>query len=587
MTWPCLTFSYMKSSHISGSWQTIACVLLLLAAAWGSGHDALAAGDLHLSKSAPYSWYLFGLVQELDAEYEHAYKSLETASELDPEAVPVIIELARVAIRLGKMDAAEKWTEQALVIEPDNMRLKMMLARIYVAVNDTDSAISLLGEVLEEEPENEEALFLLGSLYAQARNFPQAVVALRKAAKQKGTRSFMAHYYLGKIYLERQEMSKAREEFSKAIAANPRFIPLYFDLARVYEAENDIENALRIWRMLLKRQPGNPRAQAGIIDLMLKQGRLEDAIIQLNGLDSSKADYLPLRFKVAMACLQNNKPDKALAILKPMADIRPGNSRILFYMALALEQSGRIEDAITMLKSIDPSDRLGTEAAVRAAYLLHKQGRAMEARQFLEKYLETDVPDPEIVPALARIYEQDGEVEMAEALLKKTVDAGYGNKVIFMQLAMLCEDQGRREKAIYWAKRALEIDEDYVPALNFLGYTWAEQGINLDSAEEMISRAVSLQPDDGYIIDSLGWVHFVQGKYGQAVIELEKAHGMVPDDSTIAEHLGDALVKKYKYFKALKVYKQALKYEKKNNNRRRIQKKIKKAGDMMSDMVDQ
>jgi len=103
----------------------------------------------------------------------------------------------------------------------------------------------------------------------------------------------------------------------------------------------------------------------------------------------------------------------------------------------------------------------------------------------------------------------------------------------------------------------------------------------------MVKKAVSLRPEDGFIIDSLGWVYFAQGRYDEAVEQLEKAFWLVPDDATIAEHLGDALMKKQKYFKALKIYRKALELEKDRKNRRHLQKKIRHAADMMSDMVDQ
>ncbi len=540
----------------------------------------------HISHSAPYSWYLNGVMLELKGNYREAYDSFKTAWELDEDAVPVLTELARVALRLNKTGEAEKWIEQALAIRPDDVKLKMMLARIYASGQQHAEAVEILEDVLKQEPDNQDALFLQGSLYAQMEKYPKAIEALKHAASQKGSRSFMAHYYLGKIYLDKAEPAKAREEFYQALQANPRFIPLYIDLALTYEAERDVENALKIWRMLLEKQPDNLRVAARVVELQLELGQIDNAVKMLEELNSSNPAITALKFKAAITCLQKKMPLKALAILEPMSGAMQGDSRLLFYTALALEQAGRIDDAINTLKSIDLNDSVGTEAAIRAAYLLQTKNEKEKSFEYLEA-CHRKVPDnPEIVLALARMYHQAGQIARSVALLEDYINSGGEDKEIYMQLAMTLENRGQRSRAIELALQAIELDPDYVPALNFVGYIWAEEGKNLDRAEELLNKAVEKQPDDGFVVDSLGWLYYAQGKYKKAVQQLEKAHKLVPDDPTIAEHLGDALMKIDRYYKALNVYRKALELEKNRKNRRRLNKKIKKAVDLISDMVD-
>ena len=88
--------------------------------------------------------------------------------------------------------------------------------------------------------------------------------------------------------------------------------------------------------------------------------------------------------------------------------------------------------------------------------------------------------------------------------------------------------------------RALELEPDQPLVLNYLGYTWVEQGRNLDEARTMIEKAVELRPDDGYIVDSLGWVAYRLGDLEEAVYQLELAVELVPGDPIINDHLGDA-----------------------------------------------
>ena len=86
---------------------------------------------------------------------------------------------------------------------------------------------------------------------------------------------------------------------------------------------------------------------------------------------------------------------------------------------------------------------------------------------------------------------------------------------------------------------ALDIKPDHPYVLNYLGYAWADRGLHLDEAQNMIRKAVTLRPDDGYITDSLGWVLYRLGKYKAAVPELERAVALLPYDPVINDHLGD------------------------------------------------
>ena len=98
---------------------------------------------------------------------------------------------------------------------------------------------------------------------------------------------------------------------------------------------------------------------------------------------------------------------------------------------------------------------------------------------------------------------------------------------------------GRWDDAEKDLQRAVEIAPEEPAALNYLGYSWAERGVNLDEAFKLIEKAVELEPDSGAIIDSLGWAHYQRGEYEKAAPYLEQAAALEPSDPTITDHLGD------------------------------------------------
>jgi Tfp pilus assembly protein PilF len=107
-------------------------------------------------------------------------------------------------------------------------------------------------------------------------------------------------------------------------------------------------------------------------------------------------------------------------------------------------------------------------------------------------------------------------------------------------------------------QKIIKIDPKDVSALNYLGYSYADLGTNLDEALALIKRALTIKPEDGYITDSLGWVYYKKGKYAKAVDYLEKAAELTDFETIIADHLGDAYQKANQLDKALQTYKKAV-----------------------------
>ena len=116
--------------------------------------------------------------------------------------------------------------------------------------------------------------------------------------------------------------------------------------------------------------------------------------------------------------------------------------------------------------------------------------------------------------------------------------AATGRCSTFARSASSAPSNGRRPRPI--SRRRCELFPDQPLVLNYLGYSWVDQGINLDEAFKMLRRAVDLRPTDGYVVDSLGWANYKLGHYDEATRELEKAIELKPADPVVNDHLGDA-----------------------------------------------
>jgi Flp pilus assembly protein TadD len=119
-------------------------------------------------------------------------------------------------------------------------------------------------------------------------------------------------------------------------------------------------------------------------------------------------------------------------------------------------------------------------------------------------------------------------------------EVGPDHWVLLYTRGTVLERSGDWDRAEADFLRALELEPDQPFILNYLGYSWVEMGRNVEEATEMIARAVAQRPTAGFIVDSLGWGHYMLGNYEEAVRQLERAVQLTPGDSTINEHLGDA-----------------------------------------------
>jgi tetratricopeptide (TPR) repeat protein len=172
---------------------------------------------------------------------------------------------------------------------------------------------------------------------------------------------------------------------------------------------------------------------------------------------------------------------------------------------------------------------------------------------------------------LSSLYEENKKLLSAEEILREGLLVAPQSTDLHYSLGVLYEKTNRFQESIQEMEFVLKTDPDNAEALNFIGYSFADRGINLEEAEKMIKKALDLKPGNSYMTDSLGWVYFRQNRMDMAIKYLKEASDALPVDATIAEHLGDAYSKAGMTREAIEIYTKALKLNPGNNT---LQKKI-------------
>jgi tetratricopeptide (TPR) repeat protein len=236
--------------------------------------------------------------------------------------------------------------------------------------------------------------------------------------------------------------------------------------------------------------------------------------------------------------------DLGLVYLQLALYLQPDHPLALLSLADLYESLKKPELAIKAYERIPQTSPLHRNAAIQMATDLDALDRADEAEKHLIALVKEFPDDQEAIMALGNV--QRGHKKFAECAdtyskgVKALGTPEKANWVLFYFRGICYERSKQWPQSEADLKKALELFPDQPQVLNYLGYSWIDQGVHLDDGMAMIKKAVQQRPDDGYIVDSLGWAYFKLGNYDEATKQLERAIELKPEDPTINDHLGDA-----------------------------------------------
>ncbi len=233
-----------------------------------------------------------------------------------------------------------------------------------------------------------------------------------------------------------------------------------------------------------------------------------------------------------------------------------------------------------VLGRIPPSSPYYEQAQIDIAASLAAQDRIAEAIALMRKAARADQSSEEVRLTLAGLYAEQGRhpeavASASEAIALLKPDPAPDAWRFYVGRAAALIELKRWPDAEADLKRAVEIAPEEPTTLNYLGYSWAERGENLEEAFGLIEKAVALAPNSGAIIDSLGWAHYQLGRYDEALPHLEKAAALEPGDPTITDHLGDVYARLGRTVEAEFQWRRALELKPNEATKASIEKKLK------------
>ena len=476
----------------------------------------------------------------------------------------------------GNMNAASVYLRAALNMDPEGGDLLQRTFLVYLSDGRYDEAIDLAEQILDRSPDDVFTAFTLVSRDLKMGKFEAARQRLAGMA-QEGIGAYLIPLLTAWAYAGDGNIDAAMGALAPLGQPQPTAMLHDAHAALIQASVGNYDEAEKLFGTLMEGQGGlSIRSTQLLGSLYEKTGQFKKAAALYNGYSSENGETRMIKILLArvekLASLPESPPGNfmtsaegaAEAMLDLTGSLRQQNShesalllaRLGLYLhpsfptfelvtGSTLEELGRYEDANAIYAGMDPDSAYAWNAQLRIATNLDTMGKTDEAISALRLLADKNMSEAgplidlgDVLRSAERFSEAVAAYDEAFSRLPDTALDRYWSLYYARGIALERSDNWERAEADFLT--ALEYQPDQPHVLNYLGYSWIEKRINLDRAQDMVRKAVNLRPNDGYIVDSLGWVYYQLGDFDNAVTELERAVELLPEDPIINDHLGDA-----------------------------------------------
>lgn len=529
-----------------------------------------------MSSQADYH-FTIGETLSFEGQSPRAIEEFKTTLVYDPKSVHVRLRLAAEYVRMGMITEAVEQGEIAAEMAPKDIEPRMLLGGLYSGLKMFDPARAQFSVILQISPGHPEASIYLGALLAEQKKYDESIQYFEDLAKNKNfADTEKAYYYIGRVKAEqgKEHYVEAERAFNKALALKADYPDAASALAQLFHAEGKdkaMESLLKSYQE--KFGPDHDMARQ-LSHFYLESEDFDKALSQLEVVDSFERDNLNIKIQIALILIEQKKYEPAALRLEDVLQQVPESDKVRYYLGAIYEEIHRNDLALMHYKKIPQSSSYYTDAVVHSAHMLKTSGSMDKAIELVASAIKAQDELPQLYAYYATLLDETKAFKKAVAMLSGAVLKLPANTQLRFFLGTMQDRVGNSNETILQMNKVLEQDKDHVQALNYLAYTYAELGRNLEDATRLAGHALELQPNDGYILDTIGWIHFKKGETEEAIRFLEAAHKAKSDESIIAEHLGDAYLRHQLWQKAKMMYQRAAELDQDKDHTRKIQAKI-------------
>ena len=350
----------------------------------------------------------------------------------------------------------------------------------------------------------------------------------------------VAHYALAHLAVRASDLDTAIQSIDRALALNPGWEDAALFKGRVLVSLKDMSRVLRFHEQYLEQYPRASNVRLSYARQLVELKQWDKAREQFKRVVAAAPKDADSTFTVALLALQGNDADEAEKYLKRTLELQPENDQARLYLGQLAEQRKRYDEAIQWYGAVESAE-LHFEAQARLGVALANQGNLAQARAHLQALNpRTEAQRVQLALAEEQMLRDARQFDEAFDVLTRVLGEFPDNSDLLYARALVAEKLNRIEVAEQDLRRLLKNEPKNANALNALGYTLADRTNRYAEALGLIEQALALKPDDPFILDSLGWVHYRLGNHAEAVKQLRAAFDKRAD-AEIAAHLGEVL----------------------------------------------
>ncbi|MGD9211033.1 MAG: tetratricopeptide repeat protein [Desulfobacteraceae bacterium] len=493
--------------------------------------------------------------------YEQAALLTQKAIETDSQSTYLKLFLANIYLQMRDSTRALEVIENLLAIDPDDIEALIIYAKIQHANKQLDAAAEGYEKVIALDPKQKNIYLLLGGIYLE-QGKEDAALNVYSQLVHKFDRSYAGYFFIGKIYINKEQLDKAEEAFNRTLEIEPDLLEPRFELLEIYKSRGDHDRVLQAYQDILSDYPDNISASIGLSYFYYslgKEAKASEIFADLGRRSLTETDIISI---LVQDYLDQKKYKALIVILKGMLKGAPENSNLAYILGVAYSGIDQSKNALQYFSQVDPESNFYENATVHTALIYQETGRLSEGIDFMKAAIDKNPENSKYYLYLGSFYEEMENYSQAIETINKGIAISPQDSKLYFRQGVIYDKWGKKNESIKSMKAVIRLDSKDANALNYLGYTYADLGIQLDEAERLVREALKYRPDDGYITDSLGWVFYKRGDFDKALPILKKAAKLVPEDPTILEHVGDTYLKLGDQKNALKYYQKSLKEQK-------------------------
>ena len=486
-----------------------------------------------------YYHFLQGYLAELANDVPKAVFEYRAALQFDSKSVFLRVRLAALQFLSGNMQRAVATLDRIQTTWVQDAGVLAEMAKIYAGGGKFDRALGLYDEAIRVNPEREETYFDKGVLLLNLKRPLQAEAVFVQGIAY-APESHFGHFYQGKAFEAQGKGAEAKEAYRQAIKRSERFEPAYQALLNLYESDGDLQEAIQLYQQFVSSvRPRGNTFRKDFIRFLVNQKDYERALDILDQMIVDDPKDVKVQIQKALVYVEMKDPHRAITDLKRIVQTHPSELRVRDYLGWLYEQIDDVEGAIEAYRTNIDMESTFYDSRIHLGILLYRLTRYDEAALHLARAVGLKPDNPETHFLLGLSYLQAEAFEQATSAFEKGLEYHPNDENLRFNLGAAYDKLDRFPDVVREMEAVLALNPEHADALNYLGYSYADRGINGEKAVELTRRAVALKPDNGAYVDSLGWALFKIGRVAEALREIQRAAELVKDDPVIFEHLGE------------------------------------------------